>query len=144
MILTDKQIRELGIIAENFSEDCLTPNGYDLRVDFSKDIIFVRRKHKQILTMEYLKLPPNIIGRICIRSSFAALGLIGSFGVVDAGFEGKLRLNFFSVWDDVLVAPGERTAQIVFEETKGNVEKTYAQRSGNYQGQREILAPIKS
>ena len=64
---------------------------------------------------------------------------MSSFGKVDAGFEGTLTLSAFNSSDvDVVIPIGDRFAQIVFEWLDAPSEKVYAERSGNYQGQRGV------
>ncbi len=111
MILSDKAIRAMAesgmLISENYSEKSLTPNGYDLRIS---DVMYSGNRHEEvsvktggqffISTMEKMKIPENIAGMLWMRSSYSRKGLFGSFGFVDAGFEGSLTLSFFRYSDD--------------------------------------------
>ncbi|SMD31502.1 dCTP deaminase [Picrophilus oshimae] len=126
------------LISKNFDEKCLTPNGYDLRIndiipgnDIKKGTVFF------VSSYEEIKLPDNIIGLLFIRSSFARKGIFGSFGVVDAGYMGNLTLSFYNALKDVKIERYERIVQIVFERIE-KPEKTYSERSGNYYGKSGI------
>ncbi|AAT42715.1 dCTP deaminase [Picrophilus oshimae] len=126
------------LISKNFDEKCLTPNGYDLRIndiipgnDIKKGTVFF------VSSYEEIKLPDNIIGLLFIRSSFARKGIFGSFGVVDAGYMGNLTLSFYNALNDVKIERYERIVQIVFERIE-KPEKTYSERSGNYYGKSGI------
>ncbi len=148
--LSDRDIISLSrkgeLIAEEFKEESVTPNGYDLRAaviridgkDKEQDTIS-GNKHFLVATLEYLKLPDDVMGQIWVRSSYARRGVLGSFGAVDAGYHGTLTLSFFhSGSEGLLINKGDRIAQIVFHRMESVPEKTYSQRSGNYQGSRGI------
>jgi dCTP deaminase len=149
--LSDRDIISLSrrgeLIAEEFREESVTPNGYDLRASIiringnDKDHETISsNKHFLVATLEYLKLPDDIMGQIWVRSSYARRGILGSFGAVDAGYHGTLTLSFFhSGSEDLEITKGDRIAQIVFHRMESVPEKTYSQRSGNYQGSRGIM-----
>ncbi len=144
MILSDKAIRSMAesgiLISENYSEESLTPNGYDLRIN---EIMYGGNTHEEVLvktggqffisTVEKVKMPENIAGMLWIRSSYSRKGLFGSFGFVDAGFEGRLTLSFFNAGPEITVKENDRIVQMVFIRMEESAEKTYDLRSGNYQ-----------
>ncbi len=148
--LSDREIISLSgkgqLIAEEFRVESVTPNGYDLRAAVlsldGKEMengSIPSGRHFLVATMEYLKLPEDVMGQIWVRSSYARRGVIGSFGAVDAGYHGTLTLSFFnSGTDELKINRGDRIAQIVFHRMESLPEKSYSQRSGNYQGSRGI------
>lgn len=147
-----KMVLDNIIIGENFEPSCLTPNGYDLRVSqVSLDGENVMDKadvppasHFLVSTLEYIVMPDDLMGQIWIRSSYARRGVIGSFGAVDAGFHGNLTLSFFNAsMNYVSVRQGERIAQLVIHELKETSIRSYAERSGNYQGSRGVTVKGK-
>lgn len=95
MILSDKSIKELvkdgKLIAENYNEEMVTSEGYDLRIG---SIVDADRTFMRVETLETLDLPKNVGASIYIINSLSESGLFGSFGFVDAGFHGKLTLTF--------------------------------------------------
>ncbi len=141
---------------EGFAEKNLTPNGYDVTI---QDILIPSLDLKcnagsasipgnswfVIGTKEYLVLPPTLVGEIWIRTTWVRKGILSSFGRIDAGFNGNLTFSAYNAGTQPVELPiGERFAQVVFQELKSPPKKTYAQRSGNYHGQRGItLEPIK-
>jgi len=152
-ILSDSQILRLAsegkLIAAGFSEQSLTPNGYDLRVsevmlpDRSKESSGVARipslSRFAVSTIEKVLLPADITAQLWLRSSYARRGIMGSFGKVDAGFFGTLTLSFFnSSSEELMLERGDRITQIVFEKMCGEAERGYDSRSGHYQNQSEI------
>lgn len=148
--LSDRDIIALStkgeLIAEEFKDESVTPNGYDLRAAVlridGEDLdggVVPPNKHFLVATLEYLKLPEDVMGQIWVRSSYARRGVIGSFGAVDAGYHGTLTLSFFhSGTEGFSINRGDRIAQIVFHRMESLPEKSYSQRSGNYQGSRGI------
>jgi len=145
-----RAIRDGELDIENFIEKNLTPNGYDLSIaeikvgqdgetQNSGDVIIPAGKWFAVSTLEYIKCGPQITTQLWIRTSWARKGIVSSFGKVDAGFEGTLTLSAYNSSDrDVIIPIGQRFAQIVFERLDAPSEKVYAQRSGNYQGQRGV------
>ena len=152
---TDADIRKavaegtLGV--EPWMEADLTPNGLDLRIG---SVLVPERMQEAatagtvtippmtrflIGTSTVVRMPTDAVGSLWLRSSFSRKGVIAAFGKVDAGFAGNLPVGCFNAGHEPLVIPiGERFCQIVFESLSGPSEKAYAQRSGNYQGQRGI------
>jgi dCTP deaminase len=153
-ILSDIDIKEcikLGkLYIEPFSEENLTPNGYDLTIE---EIFIPELKEKVkedsakvpcmrwflISTKEYIKLCGEITAQLWVRTSYARRGVISSFGKVDAGFEGNLTLSSFNASDSgIKIKVGDTFAQIVFERMENHPEQLYEKRSGNYQGQKGV------
>lgn len=154
-ILSDRDIlaRRVagGMSIEPFEDKCLTPNGYDLRIaevlipDESQDVI---REGKVVVppqtrflvsTMERVRMPIDACGSLFLRSSYARRGVFGSFGKVEAGFEGTLTVGGFNAGRAALELPvGDRFCQLVFERLESLPQKSYVERSGNYQGQSGI------
>jgi dCTP deaminase len=151
-IYSDRKLMDLVergiIISENFSQDSLTPNGYDLRIglirlpgmDDSTEAEIPPMTFFHVSTMECINMPGDAVGEIWIRSTYARKGLIASFGAVDSGFRGNLTLSFFNASrSPIIISRGERIAQIIFHGTDQQVEKKYQERSGNYQNSRGII-----
>jgi len=147
-ILKAMESGELAI--EDFVEKNLTPNGYDLTISEIKvgqdgelqkegDVTIPPGQWFAVSTKEYIKCGPEITTQLWIRTTWARRGIISSFGKVDAGFEGTLTLSAHNSSDREVVIPiGERFAQIIFERLDAPSQKVYAERSGNYQGQRGV------
>ncbi len=138
-----------------FAEGNLTPNGYDVTVAEVWVPSSDERTGKGVArvpagawftvgTAEYLELPPDLVGEIWIRTSWARKGILSSFGRIDAGFHGNLTFSAINVSPGTVEVPvGDRFAQVVFEELSSPPLKTYKERSGNYHGQRGItLEPL--
>ena len=139
-----KQLAEDHIlIGENFDPASLTPNGYDVRIDKIRieandldmaNAVVPPRTSFFISTIERMNMPKNVGGQIWIRSSYARKSVMGSFGFIDAGFNGHLTLSFYnSSSREIDLKHGDRIAQVVFIELTSESDITYGERSGNYQ-----------
>jgi dCTP deaminase len=135
----------------NFNAQNITPNGYDvtigeITIPFSNTTIksgkamIPPNTRFAINTKEYFKFSKKIVGEIWIRTSWARRGILSSFGVIDAGFEGTLNFFAFNSSEKyVEINTGDRFAQIVFFKLESSAEKGYDERSGTYQNQKNII-----
>jgi len=163
-ILVDHQIRQLVKSKElkisNFSEKCLEPASYDLRID---NIIYspsspnperpINLKETGgmfripaygsavLQTMESLEMPATIIGRFGLKSGFARKGLLASTGPqVDPGFKGKLFVTLWNFTPASHILEYEDTfLSIEFHRLRETPDKTY---NGPYQGRTDINKEI--
>lgn len=149
-ILCDSDINKLRLEGplriEPFDEKRLTPNGYDLTVSEVKlggDVStngspeIPRMRWFMVSTGERVSLDSSICASLWLRSSWSRKGILGSFGKVDAGFDGHLILSLFNASDGSIKVPiGETLVQIVFEKLDNPSRLGYPARTGTYQGQR--------
>lgn len=90
-------------------------------------------------TLEYLRLPPNVLGVITGKSTYARSGLVLVGTVAEPGWEGQLTLLVVNTAPRPLrIYPGEGICQVLFFEAQP-CKVTYADRSGKYQAQRGIM-----
>lgn len=160
-MLSDSDIMSLladgSLRIEGFNEKNLTPNGYDVTIEevwITTTDVRAREGVARIpsgawfvvATREYFALPPSIIGEIWIRTTWVRKGILSSFGIIDAGFNGNLTFSAFNASRQPVELPvGDRFAQVVFSELRSPAAKGYKERSGNYFGQRGVtLAPTDS
>jgi dCTP deaminase len=154
-ILARRAAGDLGL--EPYADASLTPNGYDLRVAevlvpaVSGDVqregkVLVPPMHRFLVsTVESVRMPRDVCGQLWLRSSFARRGVFGSFGKIEAGFEGTLTVGGFNGSHEPVEIPiGERFCQIVFERLESAPRALYAERSGTYQGQSGITLARES
>jgi dCTP deaminase len=152
-ILAGMESGRIGIT--DYNEKSLTPNGYDLRVAeisvngvvHGADEKVVKIPPKTMFfvsTIERVRMGDDVCGNLWLRTSWIRKGTIAAFGMVDAGFEGTLTLGSYNSSDSELEIPiGERYCQLVFQTMTSDSEKSYAKRSGHYQGQTGVtLKPI--
>jgi len=101
----------------------------------------VLKAHEQVLmsTLEYLKMPDNLMGFVELRSTWARHGLMLPPTIIDAGFEGNITLEVFNASSHgILLRPGMRFAHIIFAVTLNRVKHDY---KGKYLGQRGVRLP---
>ncbi len=82
-------------------------------------------------TMEWIRLPENMVGFVNLRSTWARMGLMAPPTVVDAGFEGELVIEARTGPIPLRLRPGERFIHLVLAYT---ASPTTPYR-GKYQGQ---------
>lgn len=133
-VLCDFELRkmiedgELGLT--DFSEDCVQPASYDLRVGKfayvssnkaptamteGGSIVLDPGNFMLITTFERLKLPSNVRGKVGLRSRHSLAGLVNLSGPqIDPGFSGHLTLG--------IVNMGPRRRVIQFKERFFTVE----------------------
>ncbi len=91
-------------------------------------------------TVEYIKLPDDLMARLDGRSSLGRLGIVihSTAGSVDPGFEGTLVLEIANISRvPVKLWPGMRICRLTFEELTSPSEKPYSKRKGSkYAGQK--------
>jgi len=156
MALSKKEIFEYinknEIIIRNFSEKCLEPASYDFRLG-TEGITSSTKKKINIknngylaiepgefaifLTLEYFKIPTNLVGNIGMKSKFARRGLILLAGLqIDPGFEGYLVLRVFNTSTQQIIIPfEEKVGMVQFIQLLSHVEMPY---KGVYQQQEAI------
>jgi dCTP deaminase len=97
--------------------------------------------HSQVLlsTLEYIKLPDNLIGFVELRSTWARHGLSMPPTIIDAGFGGTVTLEVVNNAPyKIMLRPRVRFAHVIFASTLNKVKNAY---SGTYFNQNGILVP---
>ncbi len=113
-------------------------NEYVLEKNKKGNII---RPHEQVLmsTMEFIKMPDNLMGFVEQRSTWARHGLMLPPTIIDAGFAGNITLEVFNASSHgILLRPGMRFAHVIFAATLNRVKNDY---KGEYLGQRGVKVP---
>ena len=91
-------------------------------------------------TLEYVKVPDDLVARVEGRSSMDRLGVTMhvTAGFIDPGFEGNITLEISNIGAmPVALYPGQRVCQIVFETMTSPAELPYGHpdRNSKYMGQ---------
>ncbi|MCC7553679.1 MAG: dCTP deaminase [Methanobacteriaceae archaeon] len=92
-------------------------------------------------TLEYIKVPNDLVARVEGRSSMGRLGVTMhvTAGYIDPGFEGKITLEISNIGAmPVALYPGQRVCQVVFETMTSPSQKPYGhpERNSKYMGQK--------
>ncbi|MHC1586068.1 MAG: dCTP deaminase [Candidatus Hecatellaceae archaeon] len=159
-------IREGRLRIEPMAEDTIRENGVDLRLGDQiarlkqTDIIldpkscpdvrgyftvergeeFVIQPYEKVLvsTLERLELPPDLMGFVELRSTFARCGLLMPPTIIDGGFKGTITLEIMGSSFPIRLHRGERFAHVVFAKLTSPLSKPY---TGKYQNQRGVTLP---
>jgi dCTP deaminase len=156
---------------EPLGEGCIQPSSVDLHVDryfrvfrnHSQRVIDVKENQEELTelveaigdeplilhpgefvlgsTVERVRLPDDLVGRLEGKSSLGRLGLLihSTAGFVDAGWDGFLTLELSNVANlPITVYPGMKIGQISFLRMTTAAETPYgaAALGSKYQGQR--------
>jgi dCTP deaminase len=112
-------------------------------VDMKEDEPFILHPGEFVLgsTMEYVKLPHDLVARLEGKSSLGRLGLLihSTAGYVDPGFEGHLTLELSNVANlPITIYPNMKIGQISFFRLSSEAENPYGSSKvgSKYQGQR--------
>lgn len=160
-----KYIKEGKLIINPLNKDTIQVNGIDLRIggviarirgsnrvfdyktsdireyyifEEGKEFIIKPGEHILIYTIEYLKMPEDLVGFINIRSTYARLGLIIPPTIIDSKFEGQLTIGLYCSSFPIKLYKEDRIIYILLAKTSGKPDFPY---TGKYLGQRGISLP---
>jgi dCTP deaminase len=93
-------------------------------------------------SMEYIRMPNNILAICMGKSTYARAGIITNVTPLEPGWEGTITLEISNTTPcPVKIYAGEGLVQVLFFETDDPVVTTYDRKGGKYQGQRGITLP---
>lgn len=146
MILVDKEIKRLVqegfLIIENYQEKNVNNVSYDLTVDTivncEEDSIKLETGNFAIIkTLEKIRIPNYLLGRIEEKNSLLRFGLIVNGPCYQPGHTTYCYLRIQNISENpILIKKGFVIAQIVFEELKEVPDITYAdQENASFQNE---------
>jgi dCTP deaminase len=93
-------------------------------------------------TVEYFKIPRNVL-TICLgKSTYARCGIIVNVTPLEPEWEGHVTLEFSNTTNlPAKIYAGEGVAQMIFFESDEDCETSYKDRGGKYQGQLGVTLP---
>lgn len=93
-------------------------------------------------TIEYFKIPRNVL-TICLgKSTYARCGIIVNVTPLEPEWEGHVTLEFSNTTPlPAKIYANEGVAQMIFLESDEVCERSYLDRAGKYQGQKGITLP---
>jgi dCTP deaminase len=95
-------------------------------------------------TLEYFKIPSDVCATIVGKSTWARLGLKLETTPLEPGWEGQVTLELFNAgFAPLELREGDGICQVQFHQID-RPRRNYAQKSGKYQGQRDITFAIRS
>ena len=93
-------------------------------------------------TVEYFRIPRNVL-TICLgKSTYARCGIIVNVTPLEPEWEGHVTLEFSNTTNlPAKIYAGEGVAQMIFFESDEDCEVSYKDRGGKYQGQTGVTLP---
>jgi dCTP deaminase len=120
---------------KNFSDDSL--------VAFTGDVCIIPPNSFALArTVEYFKIPRNVL-TICLgKSTYARCGIIVNVTPFEPEWEGHVTLEFSNTTPlPAKIYANEGIAQVLFFESDEECETSYKDRDGKYQGQKGVTLP---
>jgi dCTP deaminase len=132
-------------IFTNVNCTIVDPKNFDEQsfVDFKGDVCIVPPNSFALArTVEYFKIPRNVL-TICLgKSSYARCGIILNVTPFEPEWEGFATLEISNTTPlPAKIYANEGIAQVVFFESDEVCEVSYADKKGKYQAQRDITLP---
>ena len=136
--------REFKIFT-NVNSTVVDPKNFDEKsvVDIETDIAIIPANSFALArTVEYFKMPDNVLA-ICLgKSTYARCGIIVNVTPFEPGFEGHITIEISNTTPlPAKIYANEGIAQVLFLEGDEPCEVTYADKKGKYQAQTGITLP---
>jgi len=132
-------------IFTNVNNSLIDPKNFDSSsfVNFKGDVCIVPPNSFALArTVEYFRIPRNVI-TICLgKSTYARCGIIVNVTPFEPEWEGYVTLEISNTTPlPAKIYSHEGIAQVLFFESDEECEVSYADRKGKYQSQRGIVLP---
>lgn len=132
-------------IFTNINSAVVDPKNFDENsfVDVHADVCIIPPNSFALAhTVEYLRIPRNVL-TICLgKSTYARCGIIVNVTPLEPEWEGHVTLEFSNTTPlPARIYANEGVAQCLFFESDEECETSYADRKGKYQGQRGVTLP---
>jgi len=141
----DLRIADEFKIFTNINNTLVDPKRFDTRsfVDYQGEVCIVPPNSFALgRSMEYFKIPRNVL-TICVgKSTYARCGIITNVRPFEPEWEGYVTLEISNTTPlPAKIYANEGIAQVLFFESDEACETSYADRQGKYQGQQGIVLP---
>jgi len=132
-------------IFTNINSAIVDPKNFDENsfVDVKSDVCIIPPNSFALArTVEYFRIPRNVL-TICLgKSTYARCGIIVNVTPLEPEWEGHVTLEFSNTTPlPAKIYANEGVAQILFFESDEPCESSYKDRGGKYQGQRGVTLP---
>ena len=129
----------------NIHSAIVDPKSFDEKsfVDINSDVCVIPPNSFALArTVEYFKIPRNIL-TVCLgKSTYARCGIIVNVTPLEPGWEGYVTLEFSNTTPlPAKIYANEGVAQFIFLKGNEKPEVTYADRKGKYMGQTGVTLP---
>lgn len=132
-------------IFTNINSAIVDPKNFDESsfVDLQSDVCIIPPNSFALArTVEYFRIPRNVL-TICLgKSTYARCGIIVNVTPLEPEWEGHVTLEFSNTTTlPAKIYANEGVAQMLFLESDEVCEVSYKDRAGKYQGQRGVTLP---
>ncbi len=132
-------------IFTNINSAVVDPKNFDDNsfVDFQGEVCIIPPNSFALArTVEYLRIPRNVL-TICLgKSTYARCGIIVNVTPFEPEWEGHVTLEFSNTTPlPAKIYANEGVAQVIFFEAEEDCEVSYKDRGGKYQGQLGVTLP---
>lgn len=129
----------------NINSAVVDPKNFDHNafVDVEADVCIIPPNSFALATtVEYFRIPRNIL-TICLgKSTYARCGIIVNVTPLEPEWEGQVTLEFSNTTTlPAKIYANEGVAQMLFLESDEDCEVSYKDRGGKYQGQEGVTLP---
>jgi dCTP deaminase len=136
--------REFKIFT-NINSTIVDPKAFDEKsfVDFSGEVCIIPPNSFALArTVEYFRVPRNVLIITVGKSTFARCGVIVNVTPLEPEWEGHVTLEFSNTTPlPAKIYANEGVAQMLFFESDEVCATSYKDRGGKYQGQRGVTLP---
>ena len=141
----DVRVTDEFKIFTNVFSAIVDPKAFDPAsfVDFKGDVCIIPPNSFVLArTLEYFRIPRNVLTMCIGKSTYARCGLIVNVTPFEPEWEGYVTLEISNTTPlPAKVYANEGIAQVLFFEGDEPCDTTYADRKGKYQGQQQIVLP---
>ena len=129
----------------NIHSAIVDPKAFDEKsfVDMQSDVCIIPPNSFVLArTVEYFRIPRNVL-TICLgKSTYARCGIIVNVTPLEPEWEGHVTLEFSNTTPlPAKIYAHEGVAQMIFFESDEECEQSYLDRAGKYQGQTGVTLP---
>ncbi|MCK5521531.1 MAG: dCTP deaminase [Thiomargarita sp.] len=129
----------------NINATIVDPKNFDPKsfVDIESDeCIIPPNSFALARTIEYFRIPREILAIVSGKSTYARMGIVVSNTVIEPEWEGHITLEFSNTTPlPAKIYANEGVAQVLFFEANEICETSYKDRNGKYQGQTGVTLP---
>lgn len=130
----------------NINSAVVDPKAFDENsfIDIESDVCIIPPNSFALArTVEYFRIPRNVL-TICLgKSTYARCGIIVNVTPLEPEWEGHVTLEFSNTTNlPAKIYANEGVAQMLFLESDEVCETSYKDRGGKYQGQTGVTLPI--
>jgi dCTP deaminase len=132
-------------IFTNINSTIVDPKNFDPKnfVDFEGELCIIPPNSFALArTIEYFRIPRNVLVITLGKSTFARCGIIVNVTPLEPEWEGHVTLEFSNTTPlPARIYANEGVAQMLFFESDEVCETSYKDRGGKYQGQKGVTLP---